>query len=181
MTDNSATLPAGVTLMALTTHPDNRGELTEIFRNEWHGSPLPVQWMISRTEPNVLRGVHVHARHWDYYCVVAGEITVGLHDLRSPVPAARRSAMLRLTGTQLQMLAIPPGVAHGFYSPGDSLHVIGTSSYYDPADHRGCRWDSSELGLDWPCNAPVLSATDRDAGSYAELRASFLSDVSEMT
>ena len=174
MTDTSVNLPAGVGLTPLTTYPDNRGDLTEIFRNEWHGSPLPVQWMISRNAPNVLRGVHVHAFHWDYSCVIAGEVFVGLHDLRPEGPADRRSTMLHLTGGRLQMLAIPPGVAHGFYSPVESVHLTGTSRYYDPVDHRGCRWDSPELGLDWPCREPEMSARDRAAGSYAELRAAFL-------
>lgn len=173
-TEQSTALPRGVRLMPLTTHPDDRGAFTEIFRNEWHDSPLPLQWAVSRNEANVLRGVHVHVHHWDYYCAIAGEVFVGLHDLRPAAPAAAPSAMLRLAGTQLQMLAIPAGVAHGFYSAGDSMHVIGTSRYYDATDHRGCRWDSPELDLDWPCTAPKLSARDRDAGSYAELRRSYL-------
>jgi dTDP-4-dehydrorhamnose 3,5-epimerase len=173
-TEQDTILPIGVTLTSLTTHPDERGELTEIFRNEWHHSPLPLQWIVSRSAANTLRGVHVHAHHWDYFCVVAGEIVVGLHDLRPAAPTVGRSAMLRLNGAQLQMLVIPAGVAHGFYSPGDSMHVIGTSRYYDPTDHQGCRWNSPELALDWPCTTPALSAQDRAAGSYDDFRASFL-------
>lgn len=160
-------------LMPLTTHPDGRGDLTEIFRNEWHRSPAPVQWIVSRTGANVLRGMHVHARSWDYLCVIEGNVVAGLHDLR-PRAAAARSAMLRLSGARLQVLVIPIGVAHGFYSPGNSTLMVGASTYYDPADHRACRWDAPELDLDWPCTAPELSAKDRDAGSYAELRAAFL-------
>lgn len=172
--DRLAALPDDVRLMPLRTHPDERGDFTEFFRNEWHESPAPVQWNVSRTEPNALRGVHVHALHWDYLCVVAGEMVVGLHDLRPDTADLRRSVMLRLDGSRLQMLSIPPGVAHGFYSPQESLHVIGASGYYHPADHRRCRWDSPELGLDWPCAAPDLSPADRDAPSYRELRAAFV-------
>jgi dTDP-4-dehydrorhamnose 3,5-epimerase len=51
--------------MPLTTHRDQRGELTEISRSEWHHSPLPVQWIARRSSANVLRGVRAHARHWD--------------------------------------------------------------------------------------------------------------------
>jgi dTDP-4-dehydrorhamnose 3,5-epimerase len=162
-------LPIGVRLMPLTTHSDSRGDLTEIIRNEWHESPPPVQWLVTRSGPNIMRGVHVHLRNWDYACVVAGEIIVGLHDLRATRPAVP-SALVRLSGARLQALIIPPGIAHGLFSPGESTLLLGASIYYDGTDDRACRWDSPELGLDWPCTAPELSARDRDAGTYSALR-----------
>jgi dTDP-4-dehydrorhamnose 3,5-epimerase len=162
-------LPIGVRLMPLTTHSDSRGDLTEIIRNEWCETPPPEQWTVTRTGPNVMRGVHVHTRNWDYACVVKGEMIVGLHDLRSKQPTVS-SALLRLSGARLQALVIPPGVAHGFYAPGDSTLVLGASICSDGSDDRACSWNSPELGLDWPCTAPELSARDRDAGSYAALK-----------
>src|SRR5215510_8118096 len=107
-------LPIGVRLMHLTTHADHRGELTEIIRSEWHESPPPVQWTVTRTGPNAMLGVHVHAQSWNYACVVGGELIVGLHDMRSKRPAIP-SSLLRLSGACLAGLVIPPGVAHGFY------------------------------------------------------------------
>jgi dTDP-4-dehydrorhamnose 3,5-epimerase len=166
--EQTSQLPAGVVRHALNTHPDDRGDFTEIFRQHWHDSPPPVQWNMSRNRPNVLRGVHVHAKHWDYLCVTDGEMTVGLHDLRE-AGAGAQSALLRLSGDRLEMLIIPAGVAHGFYSAGRSTYVIGASGYYDPADHRRCRWDCPELGFAWPCDRPALSPADRDAPGYAEM------------
>jgi dTDP-4-dehydrorhamnose 3,5-epimerase len=171
--DRLAALPDGVVRKALRTFPDDRGDFTEFFRNEWQTSPVPVQWNISRSRANVLRGVHVHTRHWDYLCVTNGEIFVGLHDLRATSSMATRTAMLRLHGSELEVLAIPPGVAHGFYSVDHSTYVIGASSYYDPTDHRRCRWDCPELGLDWPCDGPDLSPADQKAPSYGELADGF--------
>lgn len=168
-------LPAGVVRCALTTYPDDRGDFTEIFRQHWHDSPPPVQWNLSRNRPNVLRGMHVHARHWDYLCVTDGEMTVGLHDLRA-TGAGARSAIVQLSADRLEMLVIPAGVAHGFYSTRGSTYVIGASSYYDPSDHRRCRWDCPELGLAWPCDRPELSPADRDAPDYAALATAFARD-----
>jgi dTDP-4-dehydrorhamnose 3,5-epimerase len=162
-------LPIGVRLMPLTTHSDSRGDLTEIIRNEWHETPLPVQWLVIRSGSNTMRGVHIHTGKWAYACVIAGDMIVGLHDLRS-MQSAASSALLRLSGARLQALVIPPGIAHGFYSPGDSALVLGASTYSNGSDDRACRWDSPELGLDWPCAAPELSARDCDAGSYAALK-----------
>lgn len=174
---DTTAVPTGVRVMSLATHPDNRGDLTEVFRMEWIDSPPPIQWMVVRSEANALRGVHVHARHWDYYCVVSGELAVGLHDLRPGAAMARSTAMLLLSGQRLQLLTVPSGVAHGLYSPNPSTLLVGTSTYYDPADDRGCRWDARELGLEWPCTSPILSAKDRDAGSYAELEAGLRADL----
>ncbi|HSE74481.1 MAG TPA: hypothetical protein VLB05_08210, partial [Dongiaceae bacterium] len=60
-----------------------------------------------------------------------------------------------------------------FYSVDHSTYVIGASSYYDPTDHRRCRWDCPELGLDWPCDGPDLSPADHKAPSYGELADGF--------
>jgi dTDP-4-dehydrorhamnose 3,5-epimerase len=173
------TIPVGVDFRSLQTHADARGNFTEIFRKEWHDAPAPIQWSLSASRPNVLRGVHVHARHWDYLCVVAGEMIVGLHDLRPGAATQGQSAMLRLVSDRLTIVTIPPGVAHGFYSPGHSTHMIGASRYYDPVDHRRCRWDCPELKFDWPCTAPELSAADRAAPGYGELTGALLHSLSE--
>jgi len=166
-------LPSGVTRRLLKTHPDSRGDFTEIFRNEWQESPLPVQWNLCRNNPNVLRGVQVHARHWDYVCVIAGELHVGLRDLR-PDATGARATMVLLTSHQLEILVIPAGVAHGLYSPRHSTHLVGVSHYYDPGDDARCRWDAPELELDWPCDRPDLSAADLRAPGYHAFVAAYL-------
>jgi dTDP-4-dehydrorhamnose 3,5-epimerase len=161
-------LPAGVALCSLKSHRDQRGDLTELFRNQWHHTPLPVQWNLLRSKPNALRGMHVHLKHWDYTCVIAGALAVGLHDLRT---TERRSTLMPLRADQLQVLVIPPGVAHGFYSHEATAMLVGSSNYYEPSDHRRCRWDCPELALDWPCTAPELSEQDARASGYAALKA----------
>jgi len=173
-TGDPSTLPADVLLTQLQTHRDSRGSLTEIFRNEWFTSPRPLQWSANWTEPNVLRGVHAHTQHWDYLCVIEGTVVVGLHDLRPAAPPARRSAIVTFTGNRPQVLSIPPGVAHGFYSPERSVYFLGASGYYDPSDHRRCCWDCPELGLNWPCATPILSRGDEHAPGYAQFRSGLL-------
>jgi len=41
-------------------------------------------------------------------------------------------------------------------------------------EELGCRWDSSELGLDWQADQPMLSPRDDAAGSYAEMVDAFV-------
>jgi len=171
----SMALPDGVVLMLLKPHADHRGDLTEVFRNEWHSSPLPAEWMVCRTQANALRGIHVRRHSWAYACAISGEVVVGLHDLR-PRPSAVRSVMLRLSSAPLHLLVIPSGVAYGFYSPQAATLILGTSESAMSPDHLACRWDSIELHLNWPCAAPELSAEDRMAGTYAAVRTTVLAD-----
>ncbi len=71
---------------------------------------------------------------------------------------------------------IPPGVAHGFYAPEPSCHVYSVTEYFDGSDEYGCAWNDPALGLDWPCDAPLLSDRDRDAGCFADMIAAWESE-----
>jgi len=172
---------SGVRVRKLAPHRDDRGCFTELMRASWHDSPSPVQWNAVSSEENVLRGVHVHVKHWDYFFLVTGEMAFGMHDLRPGSPTYRRSVLLTLKGDEPRGLCVPPGVAHGFCYTRPSLHVYSVSEYFDLADELGCRWDSPELGLAWPCTSPKLSGRDRDAMSYAELAADYARRVSQRT
>ena len=151
-------------------HADHRGELTELFRAEWQTGPTPVQWNFGRSQPNVLRGVHVHPRHDDYLIVLQNRMAVGLQDLRRDSPTHNLASMVELEGSCLSAIHIPHGVAHGFYCPSEALYVYGVTSYWDPLDELRCRWDDPELGLRWPTDAPVLSAADTAAGTLSAMK-----------
>ena len=127
-------LPAGVTLVALTPHADERGVFTELYRSSWEPGVEPVQWNAVRSEANVLRGVHVHRRHTDYLTVVSGLATIGLHDLRPGSPTEGVATTLRLEPSEPAALVLPVGVAHGFYFHEPSIHVYAVSHEFDPAD-----------------------------------------------
>ena len=168
-------LPAGVRLHPLSSHVDDRGSFTELFRDEWSLGIAPVQWNAVHSTTGVLRGVHAHISHADLLTVVAGSAAIGLHDLRAGSPTEGLSAVLTLTGAAMQLIAIPPGVAHGFCFTEPSVHVYAVDRYWDTADELGCRYDDPGLGIDWPVEAPMLSARDERLGSLEALRAAFAS------
>jgi len=162
-------LPAGVLLLMLTPHADDRGSFTELYRASWEPGIAPVQWNAVHSEANVLRGVHVHRRHTDYLTLVTGAALIGLHDLRPGSPTEGVSAAVELDARTPQALVIPVGVAHGFYFHEQSLHVYAVSREFDPADELGCRWDDPDLHIPWPCAEPLISHRDRELGSLSEL------------
>jgi dTDP-4-dehydrorhamnose 3,5-epimerase len=165
---------AGVDLVPLQPFPDDRGTFVEFFREEWGVGPAPVQWNVVRSQANVLRGVHVHHAHHDFLTVATGTLLLGLYDLRPDSPTHGVSCFVTLSGDDPHAAAIPPGVCHGFYYPEPTVHIYGVTEYWSPDDELGCRYDAPELGLDWPTASPTLSAKDRDAVTFEQMRAQFL-------
>ncbi len=164
-------LPHGVRLTPLTTHRDERGSVTEIFRDEWSVGVAPCQWNATMSQPNVLRGVHVHYKHHDYLVLLRGKISVGLYDARPKSPTYRMSAMIDLHSHELSGIRVPIGVMHGFYCHEPSMYIYGVDSYFDPDDELGCHWADPGLRIAWPCREPLLSERDRRAGTLAQVEA----------
>jgi dTDP-4-dehydrorhamnose 3,5-epimerase len=157
-------LPEGVLHQPLAPHADERGVFTELFRDSWSLEIKPAQWNTVSSVANVLRGVHVHWRHTDYLTVGAGCATIGLYDLREGSTTEGLGATIELRADRPASLVIPPGVAHGFYSHETWLLVYAVDYEWDAADEPG-------LGIDWPCEQPLLSPRDEALGSLSELRA----------
>jgi dTDP-4-dehydrorhamnose 3,5-epimerase len=174
-----AGLPAGVAIKDLVPHADDRGEFTEVHRDEWLTGNRPVQWNAVRSKANVLRGVHVHRRHTDRIVVIEGVMLLGLHDVRPDSPTHGQSVLVELTNRSPRVATIPPGVAHGFFFPEPSLHIYAVSRYFDPEDELGCRFDSPELGFRWPVADPLLSTRDAEAASYGEMVARIMATGSQ--
>ena len=156
-------LPEGVRIVPLAPKADDRGVFTEVFRASWDTGIAPVQWNAVRSEPEVLRGVHVHVRHDDYLLLLQGRASIGLRDLRASSPTRDQVALVELRGDRPAAIAIPHGVAHGFYFHEPSLHLYAVSDYWDPEDELACHWRDPELRIPWPIEKARLS--ERDATS----------------
>ena len=141
----------------------------EVYRGDWQLDVAPAQWNFVLSKPNTLRGVHAHLGHWDYLHVVSGEMLLGLHDLRPGSPTYRMAVQCRLAGDRPGAIAIPPGVAHGFYFASATTYFYALSHYWTSTGDLGCRWDDPALGLSWPTSDPLLSQRDANASSYEEL------------
>ncbi len=156
-----AVLPAGVAVRPLTSHVDDRGAFTEIFREEWDLGVGLVQWNAVRTAPGVLRGVHVHVLHADLLTVPMGHATIALRDLRTHSPTSGLATTVDLRGDAMGAIVIPPGVAHGFLFHEPSLHVYAVTHYWSHDDELGCHWADPGLEIRWPFEPAAIS--DRDA------------------
>ncbi len=166
----SGDIPFVEDFLTLQTHADERGALTEIYREDWDGLPPLRQWNFVRNAANVMRGMHVHPVHADYLVILEGELLLALHDIRPASPTRGARGVVRLTGDTLTSALIQPGVVHGFYIPYGNVMVYGLTQGWDLNDEIVCRWDDPDLGLQWPAiTDPLMSDRDANGGSFAQL------------
>jgi dTDP-4-dehydrorhamnose 3,5-epimerase len=166
-------LPDGVIARPLAPNIDPRGSLVEIYREEWGNGWRVMQFNAVASVPGTLRGMHVHATHFDYIVLVAGRVLLALHDIRCTSATARLSSMTEFSGDEPVGVLIPAGVVHGFYFPERSMLLYGLSRHWDRSDELLCRWDAKEFNFSWPTRAPILSERDATAGSYRSMIEAF--------
>lgn len=161
---------AGVLSVELTSHSDGRGSFTELHREAWFNEARPMQWNLVRSHAGCLRGIHVHVRHADYLVVTQGTMRLCLGDLREKSDSFGRWEIIDLHAEPLQLVYVPPGVAHGFYFPAASQHLYGMSEYWCPEEEMGCHWADPALALPWQVvGSPVLSTRDSQLGPLDQL------------
>lgn len=157
-----------------TPHPDERGVFSEIYRESWGLDVAPVQWNLVSSNANVLRGLHVHVCHADYLMCVAGEMLLGLKDVRPDSPTFGQVETHLLSEDNLAAAIIPPGIAHGFYFAKPAKHLYSVTEYWNMHDELGCHWQDPDIGIAWGANDPALSKRDQEAGSLAQMTEEFV-------
>ena len=153
----------GAEVLELEPLRDPRGMLVEMCRGSWVAPEEPLQWNAITNVPRALRGMHWHLEHLDYLSVVHGELLVALVDLRIGSPSEHVVELLTLRADPPSAAVVPAGVAHGFYSAGDSVVMYGVSRYWDGEDEWGVRFDDPALGIPWPVHPADVILSGRDA------------------
>ena len=157
-------LPVGVEIHPLATHRDDRGSLTEVFRQSWVAAPdPPIQWNCVTSEAGVLRGIHIHLGYFEYYVLLRGRTTIGYRDTRRGAPTEGATALVDVSSEEGAPVAIaaPPGIAHGIYTHEPSVLLIGVTRYWDLGSELGCHWQDPALGIPWPF--ATARTSERDA------------------
>jgi dTDP-4-dehydrorhamnose 3,5-epimerase len=119
----------------------------------------------SRSQKNVLRGLHYQIEHAQgkLVRVTAGEVYDVTVDLRRSSPTFGQWIGFTLSATDKRMAWVPPGFAHGFLVMSDSAEFLyKTTDYYSPAHERTLQWNDPQLAIPWPINGePLLAAKDK--------------------
>lgn len=106
----------GVILKKLVKHVDERGFLSETFRqDELPKGTKPVMSYVSFTEPGISRGPHEHKEQTDIFAFLGpGNFLVKLWDNREDSPTFGSYMKFFAGKDNLLSVVIPPGVVHGY-------------------------------------------------------------------
>jgi dTDP-4-dehydrorhamnose 3,5-epimerase len=161
----------GVEMFDLTSHADERGALSEVYRRDWATrAGEAVQANLSRSNAGVLRGLHWHRRQHDYWCFLSGRAFAVFVDVRAGSPTQGLATTLEVDTDDRRIgISVPPGVAHGFEAISDVTLLYLVDAYYTGDDEFGLAWDDPDLAIAWPNRAPVLSERDRSNPSLADV------------
>ena len=154
----------GVKFVNLRAFADERGLFIETFRKSWFPERTwdVVQMNRNFSKAGVLRGLHYHHKQVDYWCVMQGELRVGLADLRPSSPTYKASQTIEIGDDNHTGVFIPIGVAHGFLSLTDSILTYVVDNYYDGGDELAVAWNDPELAVAWGVDSPLLSPRDQE-------------------
>jgi len=157
----------GVLLFQPKIFGDNRGFFKEWYRADSFPEnislPLFVQDNFSRSQKNILRGLHyqLNRPQGKLVGVTRGAVFDVAVDVRRGSPSFGRWVGVVLDDREHRQIYIPPGFAHGFCVLSDEADVYyKCSDYYDPASERGVIWNDPALAISWPCQEPAVSGKD---------------------
>lgn len=146
---------------------DSRGYFMEVYREDQFYDELKVRFVqenISFSKKGVLRGLHYQksiSSQAKLVQVVDGEIFDVAVDIRRGSPTFGKWVGLVLSSKNKLQLFVPEGFAHGFCVLSDAATVLyRVSSFYDPENERGIRWNDPDIDISWPISDPILSVRD---------------------
>jgi len=159
-------------------YADSRGHFLETY-NEQSFEALGiaerfVQDNQSYSRRGVLRGLHFQVERAQGKLVraVAGEVFDVAVDLRKESATFGKWAGTRLSSMNHQMIWIPKGFAHGFYTLSESAEVAyKVTDFYAPQHERTLLWNDPDVAIQWPLKGePILSDKDRAGIRLKEIR-----------
>ena len=91
----------------------------------------------STTNPGVLKGWHQHEEQTSVLSCVAGELALGLHDLREG-PTKGESMTIVFGDNNRKVVSIPPGVAYAWKNNGSEKAILANCATHphDPKKSR---------------------------------------------
>jgi dTDP-4-dehydrorhamnose 3,5-epimerase len=159
---------------------DERGSFTKTFHHEiFKDCGLNTNYTeeyFSRSKQGVIRGLHFQLPPEEcikiVYCI-DGEVMDVVVDLRIGSPTYGKYEMFNLNDRVANIIYIPIGLAHGFYTKSKTATVMyKVSKSYSPDCDTGIYWDSAEIP--WPTKTPIISTRDSEFMSLDNFQSPFI-------
>ncbi len=147
---------------------DERGFFIETYKySDFEGEGIRdnfVQDNHSQSTRGVLRGLHYQINpkaQGKLLRCSKGRIFDVAVDIRKGSPDFGKWVGIELSDENNTMIYIPQGFAHGFLTLSDTAEVLyKCTNEYSPGHERGIIWNDPDINIDWPLEAPILSAKD---------------------
>lgn len=149
---------------------DERGYFARTWcQHEFEANGLKPSWVQSNMSGNhrkgTLRGMHYQtAPHEEIKLVrcTSGSLYDVIIDLRRHSPTYLQHIGVELSSSNLKMLYIPEGIAHGYQTLEDETEVLYLmTAFYAPESARGVRWNDPLFGIRWPEDPRIISERDQ--------------------
>lgn len=159
---------------------DERGVFVKTFTSDlfiaWGLVTHFAEEYFTFSRKNVLRGIHFqlppHEHTKIVYCV-NGKVFDVVVDLRKGSPTFGKYNTLVLDSKKSNILYIPAGLGHGFYTISDSVTMMyKVTTLYSPDHDTGILWNS--IDIPWPENNPLTSRRDRSLPPMSEFNSPFI-------
>jgi len=163
----------GVIRLQPPVHRDPRGSFVETFHQDWlqhlpRGTRFLRDARSTSAQAHTLRGLHAQHGLAKLVGVAWGRVLDVVVDLRPDSPTRGQHVSLPLGAERGELLWVPQGCAHGFFTlTPDAVVTYRMTTGYAPADEVGVRWDDPDLAIDWPAPPAVLSERDAALGTLA--------------
>ena len=103
-----------VIIKKLNKNEDQRGWLTEIFRQDEDGFS-PMMSYVSLTKSGAIRGPHEHVKQADRFVFAGpGDFFLYLWDRRERSKTKDESIKIKVGASNPALVIVPPGVVHGY-------------------------------------------------------------------
>lgn len=143
----------GMAIKKIVKHYRNDGFFAEIAKEGdaiFHGIK---QTSYSETPAGVIKAFHLHRGYWEIWCVVKGRAKIVLADVRDGSPTRGSVQVIVASEDDMQAIAIPPGVAHGYQvmgaTPMGIVYHAGEAYDANQKQIEEIPHDSPDIGFDW--------------------------------
>lgn len=116
----------GLTVTPLELFDDERGWLTEIFReDEIDKKIMPAMSYVSLTKTGMSRGPHEHIDQTDYFAFVGpGDFLLMVWDNRKESPTYNHRKTLKVGETNKAVVIVPPCTVHAYANIGKTAGLV---------------------------------------------------------
>ena len=165
---DSEVLP-GVKIITPSVFEESRGSVWTSYSTDSLNSLLPRELnfkhdKFSRSNANVLRGIHGDHKSWKLVSCIHGQIQQVVVDMRESSKTYLKWESFDLGNQNKSMILIPPGMGNAFYVSSNSAvyhYKLAYSGDYIDADQQfTVLWNDSRLSIKWQGNDPILSERD---------------------